>query len=1784
MKQNLFFVLIAIAILYLIYSFSKNTPKQLHKKKLVKETFNQLGNVATEIDDYSVTFLDQELDQEMDPEYWRRLNSNLVFSNSNLLIEIDNLEKSLDEVRLDISQLTSNNDYLTGEIDKLTDLNATLVDFIREKSGCETNNPKYGISNCSHIFDVDIMKTYKSTLKTTFQNLVDKLNTMLVQDHYNELDAGTLELKYENVRVQHIQRIIDNLESIKNAYHQFYQQLQMSYETLNTNTWDTTASTIMTKAQFNCENRFTTDECIYATKSNGITIGYFQSNMNHVFHSNLWPSEDSCEKDPDSNCHSIGELSSSNCDGNKKTCYDLISDDPVNSSHSNNDDKLGHISYNSASYGYTSEQLSNDNGELIGQWSCKLNYPSQADRGHTCKTESNVRDEARINCEGGLESASWGVDSYDCYTNTSINEADGFATYIGAEELPDVDYVQRDDKGRSKVWSNTSNDDGTFGTCTVDDACRTLAETSNMAACLTQANSNDYTMNYKCYGTSGSNTDIQSQSNGNYRKKYQLGSFDSNETNKWTNGTCYDAPTNYIDCRTKADVDAEVDWKTTANWQCHTYSNGEVNALEQWNKNYEVNTVFGTNSNIGTKSYTSECRKKEDAEAYEYCVNENQYFCWEDQGSNPESNIKKQFSKQKTKNKNYTEVATTSNDRYAGMSRPAFDQNCTTTSNCTSSNDAYDTVREHCEASNVRSTCYKEGTVSSNPFGDEVSWSIVYDSNSDFEQYSTRVINGTTNIKCEERDNCDSQSNVCESKSNKCYTQPTYDSNASSNFFDMTSNNYKSSILDSSGSNCVASSDCVTLPYCSYMTVETDDSNDFVWGDIGRNDCSDPSEGKRYRWTLETNSVASASNPSGFIDTDDTSNSNHWRAVNSPENSSNSFCTPVNTMVGKGVTTITTEDGQSEILCQCQSSNDQHYALRYYAGAFDSNSPSNIGYSSLSNLQSSNCESNECRARNYYTAQERLVLCTHPDGLASNAQGEPDLGDKYLGITLSNNGLLCYNGNACSNLCLVSGPSTTSTTQIGDGIYDREDPSKPAKCFKYGTSNQQNQFSYAANGSLLTTMPTCTDFVDEECSSNQNPYCGYPDSGIPWSNIEEVSYTRNKSATITIDHEPEHIYVDNPVTKSNNTIRYNTQCGNANSTDNTPMKALFKRTRVVPVNDDGKCIVQSSNITQFKYSIETVNEYCPQNCRGSWSGCEYDEPGHRNIKTWTTNVPGDHGGTACTNNNGAVKTDGCQQPVDCVFSRWGDWSPCPPCGTGNDLLVSATRSKIGPFYNGHQCSGSLTQSSTTQCSTVKPCCRRDSYGDWNYEDGTPFTWNGSDNPPCETRYTRSKTLDVTSCTNTAGLPVTVTDSKTNSQSCNTPCVGSWSVWTTCADTCGTTPTQRRTFSINTPQVGNQQNHSCFNVAKNDQSLTPDKGLMDNLSDKTKNSGSFVITKNCPTNLPCCDASKPYHYKENGFIYNGGTEAQFDNVALAPCGNGTINKMKTYVRDGSVCKDGALKDPTLFISRNTLRCCTNNDFRENVNYTANPTYTPPRLESLEGHFYNTNKMPCSTTITKTTSYSKKYACSGNRDDITDTKTSRDCAADNVIATNVFESQQFLIQQDYNSKSTKTSIPVINQNLRNYIKPGIGNLDLTNIANDSKYIYWQSGKEFTFWVGSYVGCSFYYKNVRVDFSVGTNNFHIFVNSTRNNWTKHTHNDGRHHYPTQNLYGKCLGKFKTSNMSGMLIKSIKVTADVKSVYGGSVSNPGNGFWICTDKAFNGSTCTAPLIATINGISSPP
>ena len=58
------------------------------------------------------------------------------------------------------------------------------------------------------------------------------------------------------------------------------------------------------------------------------------------------------------------------------------------------------------------------------------------------------------------------------------------------------------------------------------------------------------------------------------------------------------------------------------------------------------------------------------------------------------------------------------------------------------------------------------------------------------------------------------------------------------------------------------------------------------------------------------------------------------------------------------------------------------------------------------------------------------------------------LGDEHIAISNYSGGLNCYNVNACSNLCLVSGPS--NDLQIGDGVNDDEVQSNPAQCYEYG--------------------------------------------------------------------------------------------------------------------------------------------------------------------------------------------------------------------------------------------------------------------------------------------------------------------------------------------------------------------------------------------------------------------------------------------------------------------------------------------------------------------------------------------------------------------------------------------------------------------------------------------------------------------------------------------------------------------------------------------------------------
>ena len=244
----------------------------------------------------------------------------------------------------------------------------------------------------------------------------------------------------------------------------------------------------------------------------------------------------------------------------------------------------------------------------------------------------------------------------------------------------------------------------------------------------------------------------------------------------------------------------------------------------------------------------------------------------------------------------------------------------------------------------------------------------------------------------------------------------------------------------------------------------------------------------------------------------------------------------------------------------------------------------------------------------------------------------------------------------------------------------------------------------------------------------------------------------------------------------------------------------------------------------------------------------------------------------------------------------------------------------------------------------------------------------------------------------------------------------------------------------------------------------------------------------------------------------------------------------------------------------LPCCDSNNsdhYKEDYSYDG----------GTEDQFNNIDSVDCGKTISKIRNYVRDYsACKdGALKDpiIVESKTNEAC---------FLKFQQFLIQRSYGNKYTNTIAEVNNQTIRN----------LTNISTNQKYIYWKSDKVFTLWVGSYEGSSFKYRNVRVDFKVGSNWYHIILEDTRNIWNSHRDSDGTFNYPTKNNYGRCLARFRTSNQSNKRIERIKITADIKEAYG--LSNPGNGFWICTPEASNGSECSTPIIEPTNDRSSYP
>ena len=200
----------------------------------------------------------------------------------------------------------------------------------------------------------------------------------------------------------------------------------------------------------------------------------------------------------------------------------------------------------------------------------------------------------------------------------------------------------------------------------------------------------------------------------------------------------------------------------------------------------------------------------------------------------------------------------------------------------------------------------------------------------------------------------------------------------------------------------------------------------------------------------------------------------------------------------------------------------------------------------------------------------------------------------------------------------------------------------------------------------------------------------------------------------------------------------------------------------------------------------------PVDCQGEWGDCENGilNGNNSNFKTYNITRKEQNGGEDCPYSEGETKTEGCNQPVDCVLSNWSNWGNCSAsCGGGTQ---TRTRTIITqPQHGGNPCN---SQQENRSCNT-QPCpvdCQLSQWGEWG--DCSASCGGG----------TQTRTRTIITQPQHGGNPC---NSQQENRSCNTqPCpvdcqLSQWGEWGDCSASCGG-GTQTRTRTIITqPQHG-----------------------------------------------------------------------------------------------------------------------------------------------------------------------------------------------------------------------------------------------------------------------------------------------------------------------------------------------------------------------------------------------
>lgn len=230
---------------------------------------------------------------------------------------------------------------------------------------------------------------------------------------------------------------------------------------------------------------------------------------------------------------------------------------------------------------------------------------------------------------------------------------------------------------------------------------------------------------------------------------------------------------------------------------------------------------------------------------------------------------------------------------------------------------------------------------------------------------------------------------------------------------------------------------------------------------------------------------------------------------------------------------------------------------------------------------------------------------------------------------------------------------------------------------------------------------------------------------------------------------------------------------------------------VVEQNGGVSCLA-AFNATDGKEHTQTCNSQpCPEHCAGEWgefSECNVTCAEGSIYRTFSVTAEAKFGGLECDFDNGDVETDSCDAgpcPIDCE-GAFGEYDACANenmCGTGSQTRTFSV--SVDEAYGGKSCEYAHLHEATRDCDLTP--CPIDCEGDFEAWSNCSVT--------CSIGF-KSRGFVVSVAPQFGGEACPETEvAECNDAECPVDCVGRWSDYGECSDSCGADGEQERTFHV-----------------------------------------------------------------------------------------------------------------------------------------------------------------------------------------------------------------------------------------------------------------------------------------------------------------------------------------------------------------------------------------------------